>query len=277
MPSLAYVPVTALSVAANDSGPSSASVTSHVAAGTVPLAYDAPESTPCTVTDGAVFVGAAALTSTLNVAGARLNVPSVVLAIWASETVALPCETGVSVSVFASPQDVKVTELGLTVATAALDDETARLRVVFPVRLHPCLPSPFAVITVSVVVPDAPPTVSGITSAVASTVASRSFEMSSATAAVADEKVSARAATAARVGRKRMVAPKERGFPAARPDHLSPQGGPRGTPMTGGSASLRPTWPLLVGLAPITTPTGHQGGFGSSGEHPLSRNGSCSE
>ena len=77
MPSEAYGPVTALSVAANDELPSSASTTSQVAAGTLPLSYEPPIVTPPTVSVGAVFGGGD--TFTVNVAGARLNVPPVLL------------------------------------------------------------------------------------------------------------------------------------------------------------------------------------------------------
>jgi hypothetical protein len=71
-----------------------------------------------------------------------------------------------------SPQPVNVTELGLTVATPGEEDATDTVSVVEPVRLHPFLPSPLAVMTRNVVVPFGPPTLSGITSAVESTVAS---------------------------------------------------------------------------------------------------------
>ena len=97
--------------------------------------------TPATVTDGAVFAGAAAVTLTLNVAGARLNVPPVLFDVWLTLIVAEPAATGATVSVFKSPQDVKVTELGLTVATAVLLDVTDRPSVLLPVRLQPFLPS----------------------------------------------------------------------------------------------------------------------------------------
>src|SRR5450830_1716774 len=79
MPSDAYEPVMSLSVAANEVSPSSASVTLHMATGTDPLLYVAPPATPATATTGAVFDGAGAVTSTLKVTGARLNVPPVSL------------------------------------------------------------------------------------------------------------------------------------------------------------------------------------------------------
>ena len=118
----------------------------------------------------------------MNVAGARLNVPPVLLEVWLTLIVAEPSATGVTVSVLVSPQDVKVTELGLTVATAVLLDETDRPSVVLPVRLQPFLPSPFRGATYSCVVPFAPPSLSGMTSATASMVGSRLLEMSSAPA-----------------------------------------------------------------------------------------------
>src|SRR6266511_3095780 len=136
---------------------------------------------------GAVFVEDAA-TVTVNVAGARLNVPSVVLDVSLTLIVVAPCATGVTVSVFISPQDANVSEDGLTVATAGLLDATERARVVEPVRLQPLLPSPFLSTRYKVVVPFAPPTVSGITSATASTDASSELEMSSAKAAPANTK-----------------------------------------------------------------------------------------
>ena len=96
--------------------------------------------TPATVTVGGVFGGG--VTLTVNVAGARLNVPPVLLEVWLTLIVAVPWLCGVTVSVLTSPQDAKVTELGLTVAIPALLDETDRPSVVLPVRLQPGLPSP---------------------------------------------------------------------------------------------------------------------------------------
>ena len=98
--------------------------------------------TPATVTVGAVLAGAGAVTLTVNVAGARSNVPLVLFDVWLTLIVAEPAATGATVSVCVSPQDVKVTELGLTVATAVLLDVTERPSVVLPVRLQPFLPSP---------------------------------------------------------------------------------------------------------------------------------------
>src|SRR5215211_8971155 len=102
MPSLAYGPVTALSVAGNEEFPSSASVTWQVAFGTEPLLYNAPPVTPATVTVGAVFGGGATLT--VKVAGARLKVPPVVLDVWLTLMVAEPCATGCTVRVLVSLQ-----------------------------------------------------------------------------------------------------------------------------------------------------------------------------
>src|SRR5450756_49413 len=182
MPSDALSPVIALSVAANERMPSSVSLTLQVAAGTDPLLYVAPPATPATATTGAVFDGAGAVTSTLKVTGARLNVPSVVLLVWEALIVVEPTPTGVTVSTFVSPQLVKVTEVGLTVATPVLLDATVSPRVVCPVKLHPDLPASSVGLTYSVVVPVEPPTFSGKTSATASVVVSRLLEMSSATA-----------------------------------------------------------------------------------------------
>src|SRR5665811_219647 len=105
----------ALGVAANELLPSSASVTLHVAAGTEPLSYDAPPVTPANTTWGAVFEGAGAVTFTVKVTGARLNVPPVLLLVWEALIVAEPAATGVTVSNCVKLQPVKVTEEGLTV------------------------------------------------------------------------------------------------------------------------------------------------------------------
>src|SRR5450830_1771072 len=143
--------------------PSSASLTLQVAAGTDPLLYVAPPATPATATTGAVFDGAGATTFTVKVTGTRLNVPPVSLLVWEALIVAEPAATGVTVSTFVSPQLVKVTEEGLTVATPVLLDATVSPRVVCPVKLHPDLPSPSVGLTYSVVVPVGPPTFSGMT------------------------------------------------------------------------------------------------------------------
>src|SRR5665647_954267 len=177
----------ALSVAANALLPSSASVTLQVAAGTEPLSYDAPPVTPPTEMAGAVFDGAGAVTFTVKVTGARLNVPPVSLKVSEALIVAEPAATGVIVSRCVSLQLVKVTEEGLTVATDVLLDATVRPRVVCPVKLHPDLPSAgsfFAPVgsTYRVVVPVEPPTFSGMTSTTESTLVSMLLEMSSATA-----------------------------------------------------------------------------------------------
>ena len=60
-----------------------------------------------------MFAGAAGVTVTVNAAGARLNVPSVVFDTWATAIVAEPCECGVTVSVGVAPQEVNVTDAGL--------------------------------------------------------------------------------------------------------------------------------------------------------------------
>src|SRR5687768_16222906 len=112
------------------------------------------------MTVGAVFAGAGAVTLTAKVAGARLNEPPVLFDVWLTLIVAEPTATGATVSVLTSPQDAKVTELGLTVATAVLLDETDRTSLVLPVRLQPFLPSPFTGVTDSCVVPLAPATLS---------------------------------------------------------------------------------------------------------------------
>src|SRR6266540_13240 len=156
---------------------------------------------------GAVFVEDAA-TVTVNVAGARLNVPSVVLDVSLMLIVVAPWATGVTVSVFTSPQDANVSEDGLTVATAGLLEATERPSVVEPVRLQPFLPGSFVGSTYRVVAPFAPPTVSGITSATASTDASSELETSSANAAPANTKTRPiRAAATTAVHRFLIVCP----------------------------------------------------------------------
>jgi hypothetical protein len=137
----------------------------------VPLAYEAPPVTPPTVTVGAVFGGG--VTLTVNVAGARLKVPPVLLDVWLALMLAEPVATGVTVRAAVSLQLVNVTEDGLTVATLGLLELTDNTNVVLPVRLQPFLPSPFRGVTASVVVPSAPPAVRGMTSAAASIEASR--------------------------------------------------------------------------------------------------------
>src|SRR5687767_13474792 len=130
-----------LNVAAKDEGPSSASVTLHVAAGTEPLGYDAPPVTPLIPIEGAVFGGGETLT--VNSAGPKVNVPPVVLEVWATVIVVEPAETGVIVSVFMLPhaENVALGEM-LTVATATLLELTETPSVVDPVRLQPGFPSP---------------------------------------------------------------------------------------------------------------------------------------
>ncbi|HEX5072919.1 MAG TPA: hypothetical protein VFW03_06940 [Gemmatimonadaceae bacterium] len=127
-----------------------------------------------------MFDGVGGATFTMNVAVVKSNEPSVVFETCATVIVADPTESGVTVSVFVSPHDVKVA-VGdtLTVATAGLFEETDTVSVVDPVRLQPFLPSPFLGVTVSVVVPFGPPALSGMTSAVASTEPSSVLPMSS--------------------------------------------------------------------------------------------------
>jgi hypothetical protein len=72
---------------------------------------------PFTVTRGAVLLGAGAVTLTVKVAGAGLNESPVSLLDWLTLIVVEPTLFGVTVSICAKPQLVKVTEDGLTVAT----------------------------------------------------------------------------------------------------------------------------------------------------------------
>jgi hypothetical protein len=188
IPSDAYGPEIALSVAANDEFPSSASVTLHVAAGTEPLLYVAPPVTPPTDTCGGVFAGVGAVTFTVNVTGVMLNDPVVVLEVSVALIVAEPAATGVTVTT--GPVDdvtqlVKVTLDGFTVATPGSLDESEIVAVVLPVRLQPGLPSPPSGTMYSRVVPLAAPAVSGIVSATASAELSKLLEIPSANAAPA--------------------------------------------------------------------------------------------
>ena len=180
IPSEEYGPERAVRVAGKDELPSSASVTLHMAAGTEPLSYELPFVTPEMVSVGAVFDGGGEATFTVNVAVVKSNEAPVLFETCATVIVADPTESGVTVSVFVSPHDVKVA-VGetLTVATAVLFEETETVSVVDAVRLQPFLPSPFLGVTVSVVVPFGPPALSGMTSAVASTEASSVLPMSS--------------------------------------------------------------------------------------------------
>jgi len=91
---------------------------------------------------GAVFAGVGSVTVTVKVAGATLKVPAVVFEVWVKLMVAVPTPWGVTVRALVSPQLPKVTELGLTVATAALLELTENDAVVLPVKLQPFLPSP---------------------------------------------------------------------------------------------------------------------------------------
>lgn len=146
------------------------STTSHMAVGTEPLSYSPPSVTPVIEMDGAPLAGAAAVTFTLKVAGARLMVAPVVFEVWPREMVAHPVPTAVTVRVLASPQLPKVKAEGLTVATVAsvLLAVTESVGFPLPPKSHPCLPSLFCSTTVSVVSPAAP-TLSAITFATALT------------------------------------------------------------------------------------------------------------
>jgi hypothetical protein len=83
-----------------------------------------------------VFGGGATLT--VNVTGARLNVPAVVFDVSVALTVAVPCAPGVTVTigpVVEVTQLVNVMDDGLTVATDVLLDDSAIEADVAPVRL----------------------------------------------------------------------------------------------------------------------------------------------
>ncbi len=119
----------------------------------------------------AAGAAAAAATLTVNVTGARSNLPPVSLLTWVAEIVTgvLPVAfSPVTLRSFTSPQLVKMTSAGLTVARSVLLDLSASLSVVLPVRLQPFFPSSLVVSTLSCVVPAAPPAVSDMASAVAS-------------------------------------------------------------------------------------------------------------
>jgi hypothetical protein len=157
----------------------------HVAAGTEPLSYVAPPVTPPTDICGGVFAGVGAVTFAVNVTGATSNDPAVVFEVTVALIVAEPAATGVTVTtgpVADVAQFVKVTLDGLTVATPVSLDEREIVAVVLPVRLQPFLPSSFCGTMYSRVVPFAPPTVSGIVSATASTEPSNVLEIPSANA-----------------------------------------------------------------------------------------------
>ncbi|GAA1991928.1 hypothetical protein GCM10009817_37580 [Terrabacter lapilli] len=105
--------------------PSSTSETEQAAVLTAPKGYDAPIATPVTATIGAEFAGGA--TVTVNVAGSRSMVWPVVFPVWDRVMEVVPAASGLTVSVFTSPQELKVTELGLTVATLVLEELTFAL------------------------------------------------------------------------------------------------------------------------------------------------------
>ncbi len=159
--------------AANELAPSSASATLQTVVGTAPLAYESPVAVPVMVRTGAVLDGAGAVTFTVNAAGARLKVPPVSLLTCVAVMLADPAPTGVMVSRCVSPHEVNVVVAGETVATAGVLDTRFNFRVVDPVRLQPFFPSPLVVSTASTVLPLAPPTFRGMTSAVESMVPSR--------------------------------------------------------------------------------------------------------
>ncbi|WP_323097568.1 hypothetical protein [Intrasporangium sp. YIM S08009] len=113
-----------------------------------------------------------------------------------SEMRVVPSATGVTVTGFTSPQLVKVTEEGETVATLVFDDLTVAENVDWPVRSQPDLPSLFVTQT-SVVLPVGPPMFSGMASTVESTVASMVFAIPSASAFCAPAPIKAMAAASA--------------------------------------------------------------------------------
>jgi hypothetical protein len=142
------------------------------------------------VTVGAVLAGAEPETFTTKVAGAKSKVPPVLLDVCVTVMVAEPTACGVTVRVFMSPHDVKVADVGLTVATVGVSDEMLTPSVVLPVKLQPLLPSrgvPLLPVgfTYNVVVPFGPPTLRGMISAVESIVVSKLLLMSSAKASPA--------------------------------------------------------------------------------------------
>src|SRR5262249_16792375 len=130
----------------------------------------------CGVTAGAAAgaegTSGALATSTVNVAGAVSKVPAVVFDVSLTLPVAEPTLCGVTVrsgAVVEPGQLLKVIDVGLTVATESLLDDTETVMDVPPVMLQPFLPSPFCGCTKSLVDPVAPFSLSAITSAVLST------------------------------------------------------------------------------------------------------------
>ena len=83
---------------------------------------------------------------TVNVTGARLKVAPVLFEVWVALTSRSSLAMG-SDGQYRSPHDVNVTDDGLTVATAVSLDDMERTSVLLPVRLQPCLPSPFVAST----------------------------------------------------------------------------------------------------------------------------------
>src|SRR5581483_3184109 len=123
---------------------------------------------------GAAGAGVQAeVTLTVKVAGAVSKLPPVLLPVWVRVIVEVPAVPGVTWIVRESPQLVNVRLDGETVAVAGFDDATEKPAVVEPVRLQPCLPSPFAWLTRKVTVVALAPTLRLRVSAVASIVASK--------------------------------------------------------------------------------------------------------
>jgi hypothetical protein len=173
---------------------------------TAPASYVAPWVTPVTETLGGVLDGGGAETFTVNVAGAKSKVPPLLLETWDTVIVVEPVPSARTVTVLVSLQLVNVAGFCAlvrdAVATAGSLEFTPMTRVVLPVRLQPLFPSlgfgplPLAT-TLSVVLPSGPPTVSGMVSATASSVASTLLAMSSATAIPAKANVATIASPAA--------------------------------------------------------------------------------
>src|SRR6476619_3600105 len=145
------------SVAGKDDGPSSASVTTHVAAGSELLVYDAPSDGPVMPTLGGVLAPPGAMTLTRKVAGAYSKVRPLSLAYSLTVTALEPTLSPFPASFGVAPQLSKVTRLGVTVAMLGSADVTSKTRVVLPVRLQPFLLSPLVGTTASTVEP-VPPT-----------------------------------------------------------------------------------------------------------------------
>src|SRR4051812_22084882 len=113
MPEAESVPVMAEITGLTVGRPSSASETEQAAVGTAPKEYDAPLETPVTAAVGAEFAGGA--TVTVNVAGAKSMVWPVVFDVCFRVIELVPAAKGFTVSALTSPQELKLTELGVTV------------------------------------------------------------------------------------------------------------------------------------------------------------------